>query len=312
MFISVMALSEGPDSALYRMSPSLQPAPGVFNEAVFEGLDHLLHEMNSRNMRAVMTLNNYWHWSGGMAQYVAWAEGSAIPYPPSHPDFTGNWGTFMTYSARFYTIPQCQTTFQAAIAAVIGRTNTVSGMLYRDDPTIFAWELANEPRNYPQAWIDETAAFIKSLDPNHMVTSGSEGSVGGDFLATHDGPLIDYATCHIWPQNWGWYQPANPATYAYALQQSLDYLRTHAGLAATVLDKPLVLEEFGLARDGGSLDPAAATTYRDNFFGQLYAAVEANAEGGGAIAYLPPARRNAAEVLISVSLNLESSRRRAA
>lgn len=68
-----------------------------------------------------------------------------------------------------------------------------------------------------------------------------------------------------------------------------------------MLNKPLVLEEFGLARDGGSLDPAAAATYRDDFFGQLYAAVEANAEGGGAIAYIPPpARRNAAEVLISV------------
>jgi len=91
--LRVMALSEGPDSAPYRMSPSLQPAPSVFNEAVFEGLDHLLHEMNRRNMRAVMTLNNYWHWSGGMAQYVAWAEGASIPYPPSHSDFTGDYAT---------------------------------------------------------------------------------------------------------------------------------------------------------------------------------------------------------------------------
>lgn len=282
--LRVMALSEGPDSEPYRMRPSLQPAPGLFNEAVFAGLDYLLHEMNRRNMRAVMTLNNYWHWSGGMAQYVAWADGSPIPYPPSHPDFTGDWGTFMTYSARFYSMPQCQTAFRTAIAAVVGRTNTISGRLYRNDPTIFAWELANEPRNYPQAWIDETAAYIKSLDPNHMVTSGSEGSVGGDFLPTHDGPHIDYATCHIWPQNWGWYQPDMPGTYAAGLQNALDYLQTHADLAATALGKPLVLEEFGLARDGGSLDPAAATTFRDDFFAQHYAAVEENAEAGGALA----------------------------
>jgi hypothetical protein len=33
-------------------------------------------------MRATMTLNNEWQWSGGFAQYISWAEGNAsIPYP---------------------------------------------------------------------------------------------------------------------------------------------------------------------------------------------------------------------------------------
>ena len=91
--LRVMAASEGPDGEPYRMDPSLQPAAGIFNEDVFEGLDYLLYEMDARGMRAVMQLNNYWHWSGGMAQYVSWAEGSSIPYPPSYVEMneTGYW-----------------------------------------------------------------------------------------------------------------------------------------------------------------------------------------------------------------------------
>ncbi len=281
--LRVMAASEGPDTEPYRMVPSLQPSAGVFNEAVFEGLDYLLHEMNKRGMRAVMQLNNYWHWSGGMAQYVSWAEGSSIPYPPSYPDFTGNWSVFMSYSARFYANAQCQTAFRACIRAVVERTNTLSGVPYKDDPTVFSWELANEPRSYPAAWIDTTAAYIKSLDMKHLVTCGSEGDMGGDFIETHNGSQIDYATCHIWPQNWGWYNPANPATYATARQNTLAYLASHADRARNTLGKPLVLEEFGLARDGGSYDPDSPTTYRDAFFRTVYAAVFTNALFGGAL-----------------------------
>jgi mannan endo-1,4-beta-mannosidase len=51
--LRVMALSEGPDSAPYRMRPSLQPAPGVFNEAVFEGLDHLLQNTGPGQTRTI-------------------------------------------------------------------------------------------------------------------------------------------------------------------------------------------------------------------------------------------------------------------
>lgn len=283
--LRVMAASEGPDTEPYRMTPALQPSEGIFSEAVFEGLDYLLQQMDLRNMRAVMQLNNYWHWSGGMAQYVSWAESTAIPYPND----TGDWGAFMQYSARFYTNSQCLASYHAAIQTVLARTNTLTGVRYTEDPTVFAWQLANEPRYYPDEWIDNTAAYIKSIDSNHLVTTGSEGQpYGGDFLATHNGPEIDYTTCHIWPQNWGWYDPGDASTYAVAVSNALFYLSTHAAWSAS-LDKPLVLDEFGLARDRTAplmdeYDPASPTGARDGFYDAMYTAVFSNALSGGALA----------------------------
>jgi mannan endo-1,4-beta-mannosidase len=275
-----MAASEGPDTEPYRMVPALMISPGEYNQSVLDGLDFFLSEMGKRNMRAVMVLNNYWQWSGGTAQYVSWSEGSAIPYP-------GDWGKFMSYSAKFYACEECQSWYRNHINMLIQHTNSYTGLQYKNDPTIFSWELANEPRRYPQTWIDETAAYIKSLDPNHLVTTGSEGEPPGerlDFAQTHAGADIDYLTVHIWPQNWGWYDPASPATFDQAESKARSYLQAHL-VDAAALGKPLVLEEFGLARDWEPLqdiyDPESPTSYRDQFYAAMFEEIVASASAGG-------------------------------
>ncbi|SAL97951.1 hypothetical protein [Absidia glauca] len=65
--LRIMAASEGPDDddQLFRMQPSLMTSPGTYNEDVFQGLDYLLDAIGKRNMTAVVTLSNFWHWSGG-------------------------------------------------------------------------------------------------------------------------------------------------------------------------------------------------------------------------------------------------------
>ena len=67
--LRIMAGSEGPNSEPWRMTPVLMKSPGVYDEALFDGLDFLLSEMAKRDMYAVLCLNNFWPWSGGMAQY---------------------------------------------------------------------------------------------------------------------------------------------------------------------------------------------------------------------------------------------------
>jgi mannan endo-1,4-beta-mannosidase len=144
-----------------------------------------------------------------------------------------------------------------------------------------AWELCNEPRGIDQvevfnAWIDSTAAMIKSFAPKQLVTTGSEGYTaskeysGTDFETGHDGPNIDYTTAHIWIQNWDWYNPAkHDSTYPAAKQKMLDYLLEHAKLSKK-LGKPYVLEEFGIMRDSGSFDPNATTKNRDTYYREVF------------------------------------------
>ena len=104
--IRVLAASEGPDQdeswfALgaptpWRILPSMQPSPGVYNEAVVAGLDFLLAEMAKRDMTAVLMLGNMWPWSGGFAQYVSWAASDRIPYPP--PAAGGSWDGYQQHA----------------------------------------------------------------------------------------------------------------------------------------------------------------------------------------------------------------------
>ncbi len=81
----------------------------------------------------------------------------------------------------FYTNPEARRLYREHIEKVVTRRNTITGVLYRDDPTIFGWELMNEAQVITgrwaerRAWIAEMSEYIKSLDPNHMVTPGAWG-----------------------------------------------------------------------------------------------------------------------------------------
>lgn len=289
--LRIMAAGEGPDTEPWRVTPSLQPQPGVYNEALLAGLDLLLSEMSKRGMTAVICLNNFWPWSGGFAQYVHWFDDKPIPYPPPEPG--GNWFSFSLYSSRFYKNKKAKAAFEDHIRTIISRTNTLTGVAYRDDPTIMSWQLANEPRGIlrPRAyrrWIKRTASLIKSLDSNHLVSLGSEGNTstptGNHFLRDHAYRQIDYTTIHIWIQNWGWYDPQNAETsYERALEKARHYLEKHLDKAQR-LDKPLVLEEFGIARDSGSHEVTARTTYRDRFYRDMFQLLYEKAAAGQGVA----------------------------
>lgn len=289
--LRIMAGSEGPDDAPWRVSPSLQPAPGIYNETILEGLDFLLAEMGKRDMTAVVCLNNFWPWSGGFAQYHRWFGGSPIPYPP--PAAGGSWFTYARYSSRFYKNELAMAAFDGHVREIVGRVNQITGVAYRDDPTIMSWQLANEPRGIfrPRAyrrWIRRVAGLIKSIDPNHLVSIGSEGNTAGPtgnhFRRDHAPDLIDYTTIHIWIQNWGWYDPERAeATYEYALEKAIKYIDRHL-TKAEQLNKPIVLEEFGIARDLGDHDPAATTRQRDRYFQDIFKHVYGLVESGTAMA----------------------------
>jgi mannan endo-1,4-beta-mannosidase len=75
---------------------------------------------------------------------------------------------------------------------VLSRVNKLTGVAYKDDPTILAFELGNELRcvgSIPTpsntsfkcdstvltAWVDEMSTFLHNLAPNHLISVGDEG-----------------------------------------------------------------------------------------------------------------------------------------
>jgi mannan endo-1,4-beta-mannosidase len=302
--LRIMAASEGPDREPLRIVPALLEAPGAYNADLLDGLDFALKALADRDMKAIMTLGNMWHWSGGLGQYLVWAGlARSIPYPPPHPG--GDWDAYQRFTAQFYAHPRAVSYYLDHVTAIVTRFNHHTNRWYRDDPTIMAWELANEPRALSHvdsylAWVAASAQHIKSLDPNHLVTIGSEGDTsspgysGTEYLRDHSLAAIDYGTAHVWVQNWGWYDPLDAATYGPAVALAKAYIDSHVS-RTRALDKPIVFEEFGLARDLNDVSPASPVTVRDQYYaeilGHVYALAKDNAVAGANVwAYAGEAR----------------------
>jgi len=292
--LRVLAISEA--SPLARaVSPAVQQGLGKVDDTLWKGLDFLLDEMARRDMKAVLYLNNFWQWSGGMGVYLHWTTGR----PVLDPDASGDWNGFMENSASFYRDAKANEAFRAVVKQLVTRRNTVNSRVYSADPTIMSWQLANEPRpgkdgdekyfDVYTRWIDGTAGFIKTLAPKQLVSTGNEGWMGtaGNrdlYVKAHRSKNVDYLTFHLWAPNWSWYDPKHAlATYDGAWQKMQDYLNWHIN-TANQMAKPIVLEEFGINRDGGSYDPSASVAFRDKFYKAIYHVLASRAAAGDAIA----------------------------
>lgn len=203
-------------------------------------LDYVLAKASELGIKIILVLTNNWYDFGGMDQYLRWFG--------------------RTSHHEFYTAPEVKQAYKDWVAHLVQRKNSLNDRLYRDDPTIFSWELANEPRSRGTAgaadgwdnrtivtWANEMSNYIHSLDPNHMVSVGDEGFLdgGGEHWAykAKDGvdhealtalAGIDFGTYHSYPEDWG-------ATLAWGDRWIEDHERV-----ARRLGKPTVLEEYGV------------------------------------------------------------------
>ena len=293
--LRVLVGGDGPDGIPTRVSPTLQKEPGVYNDTIFWGLDYLLAEMGERNMKAVLYINNSWEWSGGYGMYLEWAgEGKALI--PAEVGYSA----FMNSVSKFVTNEKAKELFYDHVKHVVSRTNTVTGKPYKDDPAIFSWQIGNEPRCFradkegQDAFVDymwTTAALIKSIDPNHMVSSGNEGEMGCEnsmelYERIHSCPDIDYMNIHIWPYNWNWVRENTLATnLPVAIKNTDDYIDAHLALAAKY-GKPVVLEEFGFPRDGFQFKQGTSTDSRDAYYKHVFGRIIESAREGGLFAGL--------------------------
>eukprot|EP01026_Neomeris_dumetosa_P020248 TRINITY_DN1815_c0_g1_i1.p1 TRINITY_DN1815_c0_g1~~TRINITY_DN1815_c0_g1_i1.p1 ORF type:complete len:437 (+),score=53.99 TRINITY_DN1815_c0_g1_i1:269-1579(+) len=231
----------------------LQYSPGQYDNEALYGLDRVLYLASQRNLRVILTFADNWKNVDSKRNYVWWSP-------------TASWDD------AFYFDEGSRTLYQNHMTFIVNRVNSINGRVYRDDPTILAWNLMNEPRSnnphcdpscqqYVQDWIDEMSVFLKTLDPNHMVTVGEEGfygwnsgkehvnpdawkgkwgnwamKSGQDFVRNHEGDAIDFAGIHIWVDDWTISQDG-PKFFAQWIDEHMDDARK--------MNKPLVIEEFG-------------------------------------------------------------------
>ncbi|CAN6328704.1 unnamed protein product [Urochloa humidicola] len=149
---------------------ALQKSPSVYDENVFKALDFVVSEARKYKIRLIMSLVNNWDGYGGKAQYVKWARDAGLNLT-SDDDF------FSDQTVKGY--------FKNHVKNMLTRVNTYTNVMYKDDPTVFAWELMNELRctsdptgNKLQAWIQEMAFHVKSIDRDHLLEVGAEGFYG--------------------------------------------------------------------------------------------------------------------------------------
>ena len=289
--LRVLVGADGENGIKTRVEPSLQVAPGVYNDTILAGLDYFMNELRERDMPAVLYLNNSWEWSGGYSVYLQWSgHGDAVV-----PAVDG-WPAYMEYVKQFPQSDSAKALFANHVNYIVSRTNRYNQIKYVDDPTIMSWQIGNEPRAFSDEnkepfarWMADVAAQIKSLDPNHMVSSGSEGSWGCEmdmnlFEKIHADPNINYLNIHIWPYNWSWVKADSlKELLPRAKENTKKYIDDHMVIARKY-SKPIVLEEFGFPRDGFSFSKEAPTTARDEYYRYVFDLIRQDRESGGLFA----------------------------
>ncbi len=203
----------------------------VFNDGDdgLKRLDFLVAEAGKRQLKLILSLLDFWGYGGGAQQMSAWY-GSSEKY------------TF------FAADPRTQRDYEEWVRHVLTRVNSITGRAYRDDPTIMAWDLMNEPDIHPIPlmvdWVARMSAYVKSIDPHHLVASGL-ASMREPF-AELDLPDIDFGTWHGY------------ASYEHMSHEAFDSLIATNCDRAAEYGKPILLEEFGVPR----WDPDQANAYR--------------------------------------------------
>lgn len=247
---------------------SFRLAPGQWNEDAFVHLDKVIAEAAKNKIYVQLCLTNWWRDTGGVTQYLRWAGINDAA------DDNYKFGINNEKAILFYSNPETRRLYREHLEKLATRRNTITGVMYRDDPAIFGWELMNEAQVITgrwaerRAWFAEMSAYLKSLDPNHLVAPGAWGyrssSERREWLADHAMPSIDYCDVHNYPRDDHDSFVDSPA----ALKEFIE----NRAAAAFSLGKPIVFGEFGMGVDGHN-GASQAAWYRAFFEGNARAGV---------------------------------------
>jgi len=247
----------------------LEPRRGVFNPDAFNSIDYVIKAAHDRGIRLIVTL-----------------AGDCATCALSGPGMYLEWTHQRDFKA-FFTDPTVIAAFEKHIAAVLNHKNALTGVQYKDDPTILAWENCNmcglgviwtsPSRDLAPyiPWVDIIGKFIKSVDARHLYLD-TTGFFRYDKSAL-DTKTPDLITFEYYP-HWDALVSTGQKTTAQTFSQDAAAVTGHG--------KAYIINEFGWdvtnwpTRDG--LQAVLHTMETDpNISGDGYWALQAHADNFG-------------------------------
>lgn len=160
--LSVRKTNDPPDLPRHILGPA------KLNGEAMAVLDQVLATAGRRGLYLIIPFIDQNSWWGGIEELAAWR---------GKP------------RDAFFTDPQVKEDYKRLVGLVLHRTNTLTGVRYMDDETVLAWELGNELQA-PKEWVREMAAYLKRLDPNHLVAES--------YFTDPDNPGVDIVQDHLY------------------------------------------------------------------------------------------------------------------
>jgi mannan endo-1,4-beta-mannosidase len=240
------------ESSTFSNPSVIRKNPYEVQESGLVALDYVLQKARERGIYLIITLSNNYSDFGGIPQYITWAN-----------QFKLNGSNNHTHN-DFFTSDSIKQWFKFYIEFLLNRTNTFNGIKYKDDSTIFSWEIINEAENPEKDfnviknWFEEMSSFIRSIEQNHLITTGENGYdiypslysdvdlmynssyflvngyKGSSFYENSFLRNIDYTSFHSYPEGWG-----------LTAKTGKTWIKDHYKIAE-VFNKPCLLGEFGI------------------------------------------------------------------
>lgn len=155
----------------------VEPSLGNFNSTALQKIDYAIKSAGDHNIRLIIPfIDNYHYYHGGKHTFTDWRG--------------------ISDENQFYTNTTVIGDFEQYISTLLNHVNSYTGIAYKNDPTIMAWETGNELQP-PASWTQTIANYIKSVDNNHLVLDGRNG-IDSSALSI---PSVDMYSNHYYPMS---------------------------------------------------------------------------------------------------------------
>lgn len=231
--------------------PATHQAPGEFNDEWLEYFDYTVAKAKEAGVRLIVPLLQGVHVD---------ASNDRLNYAPS-PAAYGTWSDTADYTDKpgaFIEDDQANEYFKEHIEYFLTRENQYTGVEYRNEPAILMWECANELEYKSQEkegesiafWYEDIASYIKSIDSNHLVSTGMHGSIGEiyepwtrrcAYVEDHQVDEIDVCSFHDYP-----IYPSGEGVRIRSPELATRYAEHKIDLAHNEIGKPVYAGEYGI------------------------------------------------------------------